>query len=509
VQAWNILGEAVVNAPVSISALARPWRARQQLGRHGDLLERTAVTVVALLCIATVIIFLWEPLDPVAGIQPSGQERLPLRVCATLAGAAALLWGVHCFTGDPYERRTYQVSFTYFVMAASFLVFALPLAVRNQAVGTEPIGILSGCVLGDGGEQLLSCRHAAKTDCDAIVDVPGALRCERARTNTNFHWVLNVGGTVAALPDAISEACRNGAKKPQCKLGSPDVRVVITGGMVVPLPFLFIALVGGAISMSRRVPEIQKRSEAEYLGTLTEPKLLPCEVRERLAFQILQFVSAPLLAIVAYQAIRPENPSTAAVLAFMSGFGSEYVLALIRGLFDGIRPAPPPSALAIATLTGVVTRGAVPVAGAKVGLPNATVGVTTGSDGRYVLAGVPLGAGQVTASHGELSRTAAFNLPAGGAVCDIDLEAATPPLPYPVRLKIVLDAKDVDPGSLRLTADEIDVPVSAEGFAEAQLASGVTHRLVARARRGNRTVEANYAIAPSAIDEDSVINITL
>ena len=498
-----------MNAPLPVGALGRLVPAGQpQNGRNRNL-ERATMYLVALLCVVTVIVFLWDPNDPMTSTNAAAEPRRALHICATVASAAALMWGVHCFTGDPYERRTYQVSFTYFVMAASFLIFALPLAVRNQAVGTEPIGILSGCVAGDGGDQLLSCRRASATGCEAQPDVASALKCERSRTDTNYHWVLNVGGTLSPLRAATSVNCSADPTQPECKAGSEQKRVAITGGMVVPLPFLFIALVGGAISMSRRIPEIQKRSEAEYLGTPAEPKLLPCEVRERLAFQILQFVSAPLLAIVAYQAIHPENPSTAAVLAFMSGFGSEYVLAMVRGLFDGIKPAAPPAALATATLTGVVTRGAVPVAGAKVGLPNAALGVTTGPDGRYVLAAVPLGAGQVTAAHDGLSRTAAFNLPAGGAACDVDLEAAAPALPYPVRLKIVLDAKEVEPGSLRLTADEADVPVNADGFAEAQLASGVAHRLVARARRGSRTVEANYAITPAAVDEDSVITMTL
>ena len=463
---------------------------------------------VVVLCVAAVIVFLSNPYDLSASTAVSDERRLPLRVCSTVAGAAALLWGVYCFTGDPYERRTRQVSFTYFVMAVSFLVFALPLMVRNQAVGTEPLGILSGCVLGDSGEQLLSCRKAST--CDTQPDAVRALQCERNRTDTNYHWVLNVGGTLSPLKDATSTTCKEDPESsPLCKPGSRQARVGITGGLVVPLPFLFIALVGGAISMSRRIPEIQKRSEVDYLGTPAEPKLLPCEVRERLAFQILQFVSAPLLAIVAYQAIHPENPSTAAVLAFMSGFGSEYVLALIRGLFDGIRPAAPPAALATATLTGVVTRGAVPVAGAKVGLPNAALGVTTGPDGRYVLAGIPLGAGQVSAAFGDLARTAPFNLLAGGATRDIDLDTATPALPYPVRVKIVLDAKDVDAGSLRLTADEADVPVSAEGFAETHLMSGVAHRLVARGRRGTQQLEVSYDITPATTDEDAVITMTL
>lgn len=387
-------------------------------------LEQVAPFVVTLLCLVTMLLFLLEPIDPnSANAAQDAGDRWILRMFVALTSAGTVLWGVHCFTGDPFEMRRRQVSFAYFVMTSSFVVFALPLAVKNQAIGTEPVGILSACVLGDSGDNLLSCRVTTPAaDCDRQQSVKDALKCERARGKANFQWVLNVGGTLSVPEGGASKACEAGSSQASlCKLGSQDNRAAVTGGMVVPLPFLFIALIGGAISMSRRIPEIQKRSENDYVGTAAEPRLRPCEVREHLAFQILQFVSAPLLAIVAYQVIHPASDSTAAALAFMSGFGSESVLLAIRGLFDGIKPKPATPVVSSGTLSGTVRQAGIGIPGARVVLANGTQSMITASGGSFTFLGVPIGPGDVMATFADAEGKAGFHMSAAGASCTIDL----------------------------------------------------------------------------------------
>jgi hypothetical protein len=61
--------------------------------------------------------------------------------------------------------------------------------------------------------------------------------------------------------------------------------------------------------------------------------------RELLVFQIMQFVSAPLIAITAYYMVKPSNPTISAVLGFASGFASETILRAIGALVTKLTPA--------------------------------------------------------------------------------------------------------------------------------------------------------------------------
>jgi hypothetical protein len=521
-------------------------------------MEKVAPWIVTALSLLTMLVFLWAPLDPnegkvslpaptqsaqqqqTASVQASGTAsgkeaddqkpdpngRRLLRMLAALTSASIVLWGMHCFVGDPYALRRRQVGFAYFVMIASFVVFAVPLVVRNQAIGTEPIGVLSACVLGDGGEKLLSCRSAAPIgECDKLTVPADALKCERARKTANFQWVLNVGGTLSMPEGGISESCAKDGNNVQCKLGSQQNRAAVTGGIVVPLPFLVIALIGGAISMSRRIPEIQKRSEDDYVGTAEEPKLMPCEVREYLAFQIIQFISAPLLAIVAYQVIHPESESTAAALAFMSGFGSESVLLAIRGVFDGIKSKSAPALPSTATLSGVVRHGTAPVAGAIVKLAAGAQSTLSNTNGSYSFSNVALGAGKISVTSGGTRADKAFNMPASGTSCDIDLVAdavpvptpapapttssGAPPLPYDTTLRISIQADNIDAGSLKLLVDGNAVAVGDDHLIEVPLRAGVLHAIVATATRASQPVETHFSITPTAMDDKRLVAMKL
>ncbi len=98
---------------------------------------------------------------------------------------------------------------------------------------------------------------------------------------------------------------------------------VIHGGITVPLYFIIVALVGASISLTRRVPQYQK----QFLDN-SKP-FAASEMREHLVLQILQFLSAPFLAIAGYILLTPAGPTTSIPLAFVAGFSSETVLTMI------------------------------------------------------------------------------------------------------------------------------------------------------------------------------------
>lgn len=78
-----------------------------------------------------------------------------------------------------------------------------------------------------------------------------------------------------------------------------DTGFELRGGLVIPLYLVILSLIGGAVSLTRRVPELQKQSDPSYTPAQNAPRLSPGILREYLVFQIVQFVSAPMLAAVA------------------------------------------------------------------------------------------------------------------------------------------------------------------------------------------------------------------
>lgn len=114
--------------------------------------------------------------------------------------------------------------------------------------------------------------------------------------------------------------------------------VEVIGGVAVPLFVVVLALIGGAVSISRRIPEYQRRNDPQYVPTETEPAMPAFRVRESVVFQIMQLISAPFLAIATLQVIEPNNLASASTLAFATGFFSETILYMIRGMVNGLKP---------------------------------------------------------------------------------------------------------------------------------------------------------------------------
>jgi hypothetical protein len=114
--------------------------------------------------------------------------------------------------------------------------------------------------------------------------------------------------------------------------------------MVVPLYFVIVSLFGALVSLTRRVPEYQGR-----LGANAVNALAPAQAREYLVFQIMQLVSAPLLASTAYYLFDPGSRAGSILLAFTAGFASETILLSIRALATKLQPIGAASTAVIVT----------------------------------------------------------------------------------------------------------------------------------------------------------------
>lgn len=204
----------------------------------------------------------------------------------------------------------------------------------------------------------------------ALCDLPGG------------SWVLNLGGYVVNAQNCRAEEGANTV----CK---------VRGGLLVPIYVIILALVGGSISLTRRLPEYQKCANPEFVSTEKEAKLSQHEFREYLVFQMVQFVSAPFLAILAYFLVDPANSVASVVLAFTAGFASESILLMVRALTEKFTPASiMPSS---GTLSGIVTLASAggqttPAQNAEISLAaSSQVRTLTDDAGFYVLNNVPVG----------------------------------------------------------------------------------------------------------------------
>lgn len=303
-------------------------------------------------------------------------------------------------------QRRYWMMFAYGTMLLSLLIPVYLLSagwpdVESKLSPDHPIAVFVGCADQDQGE--LNCFAPASSPAGVAGGSPsasspaasapaastGARKEVKAglapalkpttKSVTNSAWVINLGGHVAN-----DEACKEHSEVCQ-----------VRGGLLIPLYVVLIALVGGSISMTRRLPEYQKLANPEHVPVADRPKLSQHEFREFLVFQIVQLLSAPLLAVVAYYLVEPQGVKASVVLAFIAGFSSESILMMVRALANKITPRP--EAPKYGTISGIVmSRDAAgkeaPVPKAEVAQEGSTVVRTvTDDDGCYLLENVPLG----------------------------------------------------------------------------------------------------------------------
>jgi amino acid transporter len=325
-------------------------------------------------------------------VTSAGQLAIAVGAVVAVALIAAVVGFIYWFARDADAKaRNRAILFSY---SFTFAVIVVPIvAAAGFDFFNRPsaMGVARGCIAPTNEKDAL-----------AKADIPAELRCGEADA-TYAQWVLYVGSWI-----------------PDQEQGHPPYKIV--GGLVVPVYFVILSLMGAAVSLARRVPEIQKRSAPDYVGTEKEPKLTFAEALEYLAFQIMQFVSAPLIAVTAYYVITPGSRATSATLGFSSGFASEAVLLLIRGAVEKISPAVTPTA-ASGSATGTVRRANAAVQGVKVGIVGQP-SLKTESDatGAFVLNGIPAGEQVIEAADAAGTKLVKVTIEAGKAtLCQVDL----------------------------------------------------------------------------------------
>jgi hypothetical protein len=237
----------------------------------------------------------------------------------------------------------------------------------------RPIAVFIGCSLDPQAKTLLCPKSDAEPEDDAK-------KAQNPKSGTvGSAWVINIGGHI--------EQCT--------KDNNPDfgksVTCQVKDGLLIPLYFIILALMGGSISLTRRLPELQKQAGSEHIATEQQPKLSQYEFREHLIFQMVQYISAPLLAILAYYLIEPGNITNSVVLAFTAGFASETILLMVRSIANKITPGSG-EALQYGAIAGVITIQGAAAKKAEVFLTELPqIHSITDEQGFYVLSNVPVG----------------------------------------------------------------------------------------------------------------------
>lgn len=274
--------------------------------------------------------------------------------------AVAAVWFITCFTGDSEPRLRHAFIFAYSFTFGAFALLITPFvglgsSPSDPGLAPPPPAEIAATACAsassakpgpirprEGVLQLV--RGCVATETEATTAVSAITRCPkwlepaasatsgamqpRQEVGRQFAWLVSVGGVTvrkfhSLLPD---EQTRQ------------EGYVEVYGGLVVPFFVVVLAFTGGAVSLSRRIPEYQRRSERSYVPTDKEPAMKAFQAREAVVFQIMQLTSAPFLAMATWYVVSPTTLAAAAGLAFGTGFASEPLLLMIRGMVEGIRP---------------------------------------------------------------------------------------------------------------------------------------------------------------------------
>jgi Carboxypeptidase regulatory-like domain len=304
---------------------------------------------------------------------------------------------------------TFAYGFMLFALFAAVIPFLFDIRPSGAAaLKQSPIAVLVGCAEKSNG--IPGELHCAQSDAKENTGEVSAERKPEAEINSGM-WVINLGGEVTSC-------------KPSGSDGPVSCR--IQGGLVVPVYLVMLALFGGAVSLTRRVPEYQKQAADDYVATENAPKLRPHRLREYLIFQMVQFISAPFVAVVAYYVVAPTAMSATVALGFAAGFASEAVLLMIRAAVDKIKPAAlrEPST---GSVSGYVTDEQDQVIeGAEVQILDVEGKPTESTDatGCFVLNEIPAGEHALKVRHTETkkARIEQIRIPSGAAVvCKLTL----------------------------------------------------------------------------------------
>jgi hypothetical protein len=268
---------------------------------------------------------------------------------------------------DPKPKIAAMVKFCYGFMLFSLSVVVFPVIIM-MTLPRDFVSFVYTFMFGSPVAFVLGCVHDTKVE-----DTNWEAACQYNDPNAN-EWLINIGGVVlrqghpivppapgvsipAALPTSPAAEPTSGASPaagspspgppppllqaipwPDAYLDSPYWNfptAIIHRGLTVPFYFVLISLFGASISLIRKVPQ--------YQAQIIKDANSAAVVREGLVLQVLQFPTAPLIAIIAYEMITPAGPTTSIPLAFAAGFSSESVLALIGSGLERLKSVGAPS----------------------------------------------------------------------------------------------------------------------------------------------------------------------
>jgi len=241
----------------------------------------------------------------------------------SLCGAS---WFVRVFTlplpfdRDPTESDLMPMVrfcyvFTLAVIAMSVMGPALVVffpAQEYNLLAKTPIALVKGCVHSDDSKWELACNSNDPYKTEWFISIGGAIR---AGTVSSKRTQTTDNSNASAIDGWIT-----------VEQSHPTI---VHGGLVVPWYFIALALMGAAVSLARKIPEYQRRALDK-----NDPEFTAARTREMMEFQILQLLSAPLIAVAAYNLLTPNSLQASAALGFTTGFASETILIGIRAVSD-------------------------------------------------------------------------------------------------------------------------------------------------------------------------------
>ena len=240
-------------------------------------------------------------------------EKASKAVCVALAVLALVLavHFVHCITRNlPCPAKTLSRELrSIFVYAYVFQALAIAVALGPFVVSTEAQSsreswawVVHGCQRADDGygSELTRCA-------DGSVDE---------------QWLLHIGSW------SLSDEAESD--------GEAGGRAELSRGLVVPLYVVVLAIIGGVVGMTRRLPEIQRRAAYSVQQQEGGDAISPIAAREMVVFQIMQILAAPLIAIFAFSVFEPDTVNAAVLIGFASGFASEAILKKLRQASEAV-----------------------------------------------------------------------------------------------------------------------------------------------------------------------------
>jgi hypothetical protein len=265
-----------------------------------------------------------EAFDTVSAL--AGQYQIIIAMVLLLVLGTAS-WFVRVFTIPlPNDRAPTEADlipmvrfcyvFTLLVIAISvigpLLVTLFP-STEYNLMSRAPIALVKGCVHSDDSRWELACSPTDPYKSEWFISIGGGIRSGLVRTEVAHP---------ADPTNAVSPIDK------WIEFGQSHM-MIVHGGLVVPWYFIALALMGAAVSLARKVPEYQRRALDK-----DDKEFTAARTREMMEFQILQLLSAPLIAVAAYNLVTPNSMQASAALGFITGFASEALLIGIRAVAD-------------------------------------------------------------------------------------------------------------------------------------------------------------------------------